>query len=427
MSCGVDTKPFLMEPHNSFICPITMETMVDPVILVATGHTFERAAIETWLSRNNSCPLSGLDLPERNHGLTPNVSLRNAINEWRVTADREIDKRHHVVPFQKIRINKLMLSARTKDIFQGVLFGRLVAVCVSKEPTIMLSDQGYEVLSTTGRHPNVVRFLARSKDKDGRDVMVLELAPEGKNMKTLVDELDNQCSKLSDVALVTILRQVVEGMEEIAANNIVHKDLTARNILVFSHDALAPEKILVKVSEFGMSSIMDTPASSYCYSSQLGTLPIRWMAPESLSKNVWSEKSDVYSFGVLVWELLSGGQIPWGLAVSDREVQTLVLAGKTLPCESTWSPMLVGLISQCCRRLPQERPTFTELKGIINRHILSFYGRPMAPVDMMSRMKMLFSTLTEKFMEIHRYLYQHPKDEEGMDGRREFHWEIYSD
>lgn len=37
---------------NEYLCPITMEIMVDPVIAM-DGHTYERVAIENWLQVND--------------------------------------------------------------------------------------------------------------------------------------------------------------------------------------------------------------------------------------------------------------------------------------------------------------------------------------------------------------------------------------
>ena len=54
----------------------TQETMVDPVVL-ADGHSYERAAIEAWLAHSATSPLSGLPLEHTR--LVPNEPLRRLI------------------------------------------------------------------------------------------------------------------------------------------------------------------------------------------------------------------------------------------------------------------------------------------------------------------------------------------------------------
>jgi hypothetical protein len=61
-----------------FICPITMKIMMDPVIC-PEGHTFERVAIESWLSKNETNPLTRNRLTL--NMLIPNIALRNAIQQ----------------------------------------------------------------------------------------------------------------------------------------------------------------------------------------------------------------------------------------------------------------------------------------------------------------------------------------------------------
>ena len=65
--------------RQPFLCPITQDIMRDPVILVESGHTFERVAIETWFERNNTNPVT--NLVARNKVLTPNRALADAIRE----------------------------------------------------------------------------------------------------------------------------------------------------------------------------------------------------------------------------------------------------------------------------------------------------------------------------------------------------------
>ena len=60
--------------------------------------------------------------------------------------------------------------------------------------------------------------------------------------------------------------------------------------------------IQVKIGDFGLARILEQD-----YYIGEGTLPIKWMPPESLSYGKFSTKSDVWSFGVLTWEVLTLG------------------------------------------------------------------------------------------------------------------------
>ena len=61
-------------------CPITQNVMLDPV-LCQDGHTYERCAIETWLSKNITSPTTGMIL--KTHNLKPNTQMANIINDLR--------------------------------------------------------------------------------------------------------------------------------------------------------------------------------------------------------------------------------------------------------------------------------------------------------------------------------------------------------
>ncbi len=47
--------------ESSFRCPITQETMKDPVI-AKDGQTYERKAIEEWFKKSDSSPMTGLPI-----------------------------------------------------------------------------------------------------------------------------------------------------------------------------------------------------------------------------------------------------------------------------------------------------------------------------------------------------------------------------
>jgi hypothetical protein len=63
----------------SFVCPITLQIMRDPVLL-SDGLSYERVVIENWLANNRTSPMTNEFLVHKT--VTPNIALRQTINEW---------------------------------------------------------------------------------------------------------------------------------------------------------------------------------------------------------------------------------------------------------------------------------------------------------------------------------------------------------
>ncbi|GLC46283.1 hypothetical protein PLESTM_001853700 [Pleodorina starrii] len=62
-----------------YLCPITQDVMVEPVV-AADGYTYERLAISEWMLRARTSPMTNLPLEHTN--LVDNRTLRSAIAEW---------------------------------------------------------------------------------------------------------------------------------------------------------------------------------------------------------------------------------------------------------------------------------------------------------------------------------------------------------
>ncbi|KAI7808405.1 WD repeat, SAM and U-box domain-containing protein 1-like isoform X2 [Triplophysa rosa] len=68
---------------DEFLCPVTRELMKDPVI-AADGYSYEREALETWIrTPNHTSPMT--NLPLQTNILTPNRSLKMAIQRWKAS------------------------------------------------------------------------------------------------------------------------------------------------------------------------------------------------------------------------------------------------------------------------------------------------------------------------------------------------------
>jgi hypothetical protein len=71
-----------VEIPSNFICPITLQVMVTP-LMTRTGLTFEKAAIFSWLEQGSgSCPLTRKPLTASD--LVTNMRLKNQIRIWRL-------------------------------------------------------------------------------------------------------------------------------------------------------------------------------------------------------------------------------------------------------------------------------------------------------------------------------------------------------
>ena len=75
---------------ESFICPITQNIMIDSVIS-PYGISYEKYAIENWLSKNNVDPFS--QKPLHKEQLVRNFALKNAIREFIVYFKKEHEKK----------------------------------------------------------------------------------------------------------------------------------------------------------------------------------------------------------------------------------------------------------------------------------------------------------------------------------------------
>ena len=72
---------------DALVCPITQAMMSQPAIVLTTGRTYERAAIERWIRSNPTDPLDRESRVELAH-VAPNVAIRDAAFAWGARAKR---------------------------------------------------------------------------------------------------------------------------------------------------------------------------------------------------------------------------------------------------------------------------------------------------------------------------------------------------
>ena len=105
---------------------------------------------------------------------------------------------------------------------------------------------------------------------------------------------------------------VASGMAFLETALIVHRDLAARNVLLTTD-------MVCKIADFGLSR--NTGGKDYYRrNANSAPIPVRWMAPETLTHDVSTLSSDRWSFGVLMWEMYTFGERPYA-GMQNKEVR----------------------------------------------------------------------------------------------------------
>lgn len=158
-------------------------------------------------------------------------------------------------------------------------------------------------------------------------------------------------STLEQADFLHILTQVAAGMEYLSSKQVVHKDLAARNILVF-------DKLGIKILNLGFSR--NVYSADYYSLMGAGSFPIRWMSPEAIMYRKFSTDSDIWSYGVLLWETFSYGLQPY-CGYSNQEVIEMVCSYQLLHCPDDCPGWIYTLMLECWSQLPAGRPHFKDI------------------------------------------------------------------
>ena len=76
------------------------------------------------------------------------------------------------------------------------------------------------------------------------------------------------------------------------------------------------------------------------------------MSPEALRCRCFSRASDVWAFGVLLWELYSGGALPYRDIDDVGLLETQLAAGHRLACPPNCPPAEYAVMQRCWAAKP---------------------------------------------------------------------------
>ncbi|XP_075686076.1 serine/threonine-protein kinase 17B isoform X2 [Rhinoderma darwinii] len=200
------------------------------------------------------------------------------------------------------------------------------------------------VLEMAKSNPRIVD-LHEVYETSNEMILVMEYAAGGEIFYLCApDRNDN----ISERQIIRLLRQIIEGVQFLHENNVVHLDLKLQNILL---SRLEPPRD-IKIVDFGMSR-------------KIGNSEIReimgttdYLAPEILNYEPITTSTDIWSIGVICYMLLTG-ESPFA-GVDNQETYLNISLLKVDYSEETFalvSPAAVDFIKSIFVKNPQDRAT----------------------------------------------------------------------
>uniref|UniRef100_G3QQZ5 Tyrosine-protein kinase n=1 Tax=Gorilla gorilla gorilla TaxID=9595 RepID=G3QQZ5_GORGO len=252
------------------------------------------------------------------------------------------------IPRQSLRLVRKLGSGQFGEVWMGYYKNNMkVAIKTLKEGTMSPEAfLGEANVMKALQHERLVRLYA-VVTKEPIYIVTEYMARGGCGLG-----LGEEAPRLSFT--MCLFPQIAEGMAYIERMNSIHRDLRAANILV-------SEALCCKIADFGLARIIDSE-----YTAQEGAkFPIKWTAPEAIHFGVFTIKADVWSFGVLLMEVVTYGRVPYP-GMSNPEVIRSLERGYRMPRPDTCPPELYrGVIAECWRSRPEERPTFEFLQSVL--------------------------------------------------------------
>lgn len=243
------------------------------------------------------------------------------------------------------------------------------------------------------QHPNISKVVALITGKDNHIYVISELA-KGGDLYQYMSSLIDLNQELTEQWVAGVFKQAMSGVAYMHDNGIVHNDLKPENILCL--EALNPKKLdrvpWVALNDFGSARFRaDTQLSSgdprYLSPETLQALSaeIKGEATDYITSKVGFE-SDVWSMGVTLYELLSGGTIPFlyepceiDMISSDphkwERLKTAVLTEelRCSPFLDGSSPEAVSLLGQLLCKDRKRRPPAAQ---VLENTWFSSKGKP---------------------------------------------------
>ncbi|MDX1973616.1 MAG: serine/threonine-protein kinase [Candidatus Sumerlaeia bacterium] len=373
-------EPYNPEPKVFWSC---LWLLIYPVIvpysprtsivssLLSVGMVMLALASPLWIARESLPPAVVFKMALETHLVCALAAylisrLINHLN-WQLAKEKQKASYQLIKPLGEGSMGEVWLARHR-------VLRRPAAMKIIQRDRLLVADKAtrQEVLQRFEReaqatallyNPHSIVLYDFGTTEDGSFFYVME-ALDGMDLQKFI----RQFGPLPQHRVVYLLKQLAESLSEAHARGLIHRDLKPANVFVCRYGV---ETDFIKVLDFGMvkyqkeisetmhrlSRVAVSKNIELTTDGQLTGTPT-YMAPEMIRGQHVDHRYDVYAFGGIAYYLLTGTRV---FPEEGMESQLMAqLEQEPEPpsqrARMEFHPGLEGLILQCLRKKPEERP-----------------------------------------------------------------------
>ena len=203
-------------------------------------------------------------------------------------------------------------------------------------------------------HPNIIKYYSSFLENESLCI-IMEYAELG-DLYTLIKHYKRHQKFFEEILLWRIAFEVLNGLEYLHSNNIIHRDIKCLNLFLSKDHH-------VKIGDLGVSTITSL-GGMHC--TRVGT-PL-YLSPELVKQVPYDYKTDIWSFGCSLYHLASLDPPFTGnnLIVLGNNI----VKGRPKELPGFYSNELKNFIGKMLTKKPEKRPSAKDAKEMIPKNIM---------------------------------------------------------
>jgi len=277
---------------------------------------------------------------------------------WQSSNQNNVVESRWLLTRDDVQLGKILGSGASCTVYKGKYKRTPVAIKMMRDTFMGQSLKKEFEREVTAmmrlRHPNLVMFMGACAEP--QMIIVSEFCG-GETLFKLLHEKKN--IMLTWKQKLKMMKDVARGMFYLHDNNppILHRDLKSLNLLLLDEVTSPNDKIMVKITDFGVARAMDESGKM---TGQMGTC--HWMAPEVINNQPYTLAADIYSFAIVMWEIVVR-ETPY------RDINPVTIPMRVVKGErpnlsvipSTCPDIVKDIIRASWDPIPSKRPTFAQI------------------------------------------------------------------